>query len=734
MPAGFEKGDLIDDAYEVIERIGEGGFGDVYRVRQLSMSRDVALKILLQEDEEGDDRLAGRFRREVLAVRNLSHPNTVRIFDFSETENGYLYYTMEYLEGDTLTEHIEKQEGGVSPEEARDILVQVLKSLSEAHSRGIVHRDLKPANVMLADVHGETNFVKVLDFGIAKAANTGSSDLPQQNLTSAENIVGTLRYMAPEQAKEDPLGPYTDLYTLGLVGLELLTGEKVFAGLSNVRILKEQLKPEPIDIPQPFAETELGEILAKALAKDVDRRYDSAKEMREDLEALSSEELQAARLEELPVASAPYGESTTGTGSVAETSPSHSGRQPRDSAESLQQTDAAGQGTGSEELRPATGESEGAADSGSGIPSPSELQADADDKTAQLESSGVDSKEIAGVQADTGSEAPPEVPPEVPSDEGGSAEQVMELEADEVEVAEETGSEPIEGGAAIVDEVEGSSPDSAEEILVGGDDFEQEESTGFDDGEFEVDPEPAVVLGLSWSQLAAAGGAVALLGVGVLVVVPWLGSDSDASEAESRVAIGDGADTGAVAAVPDTGSAESPEAGGPGEMVRVVAGGAEAEVYRDGEKLGTTPLDVDATEGRELELRSNGESKEIVVEEGASSPLKVALGGGDPGEEGEADTGVEADAQMVAQEGSESEGAGADEEEETSGGAETTGSGGSRPGTRGSTPSYGSTGNQGPTGSQGGSTGSPASDEPEEDESDQESGSEEESNEVPVFE
>lgn len=281
-----EIGEVIDDTYELVSILGTGGFGAVYRARQINIDRDVALKLLVASGPKFEE-MVKRFRREVMAIRNLTHPNTVRIYDFRDDPEGLLYYTMEALDGKTLKEEV-RERGPISPRRLKHILHQVLKSLSEAHAQNIVHRDLKPANIMLVDMHGETDFVKVLDFGIAKLLH---EDEDIEELTSAGILVGTIRYMAPEQIAGDNLGPHTDLYALGLIAVEMLTGESVFSGTGRWEVLQQQISDEPVRIPQPVLHSPLGAIIERCLQKDPRRRFNGADEVIEALRSVDDSRL-----------------------------------------------------------------------------------------------------------------------------------------------------------------------------------------------------------------------------------------------------------------------------------------------------------------------------------------------------------------------------------------------------------------------------------------------------------
>ncbi len=286
-----EIGDVIDGTYEIQNVLGTGGFGAVYRARQINMDRDVALKLLVASGAKFDE-MVKRFRREVMAIRNLNHPNTIQIYDFRDNPDGLLYYTMEALDGQTLKDAV-RDHGPLSPRRLKHVMRQVLKSLSEAHSYNIVHRDLKPANIMLVDMHGETDFVKVLDFGIAKRLQDEEEegDEKTEDLTSAGILVGTLRYMAPEQITGEDLGPHTDLYALGLIALEMLTGQSVFEGTGRWEVLQQQISEDPVAIPEVILRSEIGPVIRQCLEKRPGPRFSTADEVLRALGAIDDSKL-----------------------------------------------------------------------------------------------------------------------------------------------------------------------------------------------------------------------------------------------------------------------------------------------------------------------------------------------------------------------------------------------------------------------------------------------------------
>lgn len=217
-------GSVIDGRYLVGKRLGAGGMGAVYRARQTDLGRDVAIKVLLDELSPNDT-LTRRFTVEALAVSRLKHPNTIQIYDFGKTAAGRLYIVMELLEGETLNDRILGL-GRLPVRMALRILAHIAAALDEAHGKGIIHRDLKPENIFLVKVGDDPDFVKVLDFGVAKLRD-GAGD-GKGTLTKAGSIFGTPRYMSPEQASARAVDARSDLYSLGIMLFEMLTGRPPF--------------------------------------------------------------------------------------------------------------------------------------------------------------------------------------------------------------------------------------------------------------------------------------------------------------------------------------------------------------------------------------------------------------------------------------------------------------------------------------------------------------------------
>ena len=266
-------GSVIADRYHILKKLGEGGMGTVYLAEHVKMGRKSALKVMNPGMNTDPDAIA-RFNREASNASRLSHPNICGIYDFGETTDGIIYLAMEFIEGSSLTALIEKA-GQLPPSRAASIIHQTADALQVAHDAGIVHRDLKPDNIMVAKNRDGTDLVKVVDFGIAKAS---SSDA--QKVTKTGMVVGTPEYMSPEQLAGDKLDGRSDLYSLGLVAFNCLTGVLPFAAetAQEAMIMRLTDKPRSLadvrpDVSWPAA---LQATLDKALVRDVDERYKSA--------------------------------------------------------------------------------------------------------------------------------------------------------------------------------------------------------------------------------------------------------------------------------------------------------------------------------------------------------------------------------------------------------------------------------------------------------------------------
>ena len=289
---------LVDNRYRVLSRLGSGGMADVYLAEDTHLGRQVALKVLYRRFAQ-DNEFVERFKREAKSAAGLSHGNVVNVYDRGEHDGTY-YIAMEYLPGRTLKQVIGEQ-GPLDQATVIDIGVQVLRAAGFAHGRGVVHRDLKPHNVMLGD--GEN--AKVTDFGIARA---GASEM-----TEAGSIMGTAQYLSPEQAQGNPATAQSDLYSIGIMLYEMLTGRLPFDGESAVAIAVQHLNDEPIPIRslRPDVAPQLEAAVMRALAKDPAARWANADEFIRALEgaraSLATQPLgqDTAAFAPLPVAAPP---------------------------------------------------------------------------------------------------------------------------------------------------------------------------------------------------------------------------------------------------------------------------------------------------------------------------------------------------------------------------------------------------------------------------------------------
>ena len=291
-----EPGDVLAGRFEIVEILGQGGFAAVYRARQLDVGRDVALKILHPHIMEGLAHALERFQREVRVASQLRHPNIISLHEFGVDDQGRLFFTMELLDGQPLGALLKNRELGITyrltPQKAIRIVLQILAALEEAHSKGIVHRDLNTANVFICSYAGNEEFVKVLDFGLAKMVSPESRDLSSTvDLTITGTSIGTPRYMSPEQILNRALDHRSDIYSMGVVLYQMITGVVPFDGENNIEIYNLHLKRRPVPPrrlvrKKPRIPKALQEVVLKALAKTADHRYQSATELRLALEAV----------------------------------------------------------------------------------------------------------------------------------------------------------------------------------------------------------------------------------------------------------------------------------------------------------------------------------------------------------------------------------------------------------------------------------------------------------------
>ena len=283
----------LDGRYHILERIAAGGMGEVFRARDAVLDREVAIKVL-HRSLAGDAGFVERFRREARAAAGISHPNIVNVHDWGAVD-GIYYMVMEYVRGRAVRDLLNAQ-GRLEPAQAADVLRQTLVALDHAHRRGLVHRDVKPENILVTT----DGVVKVADFGLARAYADGRQ-------TQAGTVTGTVQYLAPEQIRGEPADPRSDLYSLGIVGFELLTGRLPFTGETAMAIAYKHLSDR---VPRPSAldgdiPADVDAFVTSATERDRELRPESAAEMRRDLESIARELPSARPLEELVAEATP---------------------------------------------------------------------------------------------------------------------------------------------------------------------------------------------------------------------------------------------------------------------------------------------------------------------------------------------------------------------------------------------------------------------------------------------
>jgi serine/threonine protein kinase len=275
-------GTVLANVYEIHSIIGHGGMGVVYKARHAMMDRIVAIK-MLKAQLITDSMSVKRFQQEVKASSRINHPHVVAVYNFGLTPQGLPYIVMDYLEGNTLANVI-RRDGQIGVERGIKIISQACEGLAYAHKQGVVHRDLKPGNIVLTDYDGDSEFVKVVDFGVAKLMG-GTAD--SQRLTQAGDICGSPVYMSPEQCMGQELDWRSDIYSMGVVIYETLTGGLPLVGTSMVDTMAKQCS----EMPPPFATARpdlyiperIQQVVFKALAKDPKDRHQSMDELREEL-------------------------------------------------------------------------------------------------------------------------------------------------------------------------------------------------------------------------------------------------------------------------------------------------------------------------------------------------------------------------------------------------------------------------------------------------------------------
>ncbi len=276
----------LDGRYRILEKLGEGGMGEVYLVEHLHLGRKEALKIL--RPGLGDTpELVARFRREARAANRVQHPNIIGIYDFGQLPDGRFFLAMEYAGGEAVSDLLARA-GRLSVSRALQLLAQLAAAIDHAHSLGVIHRDLKPSNLVVTQRKGQKEVLKVVDFGIAKIIAPEYTD--SVGATRQGQVYGTPAYMAPELVAGHGADPRIDIYALGCIGFELLVGEPPFVG-SMVSIMNAQIRrapPRPSDRRPGDVADELDELILRCLEKDPDRRFQTGREARKAIMALSA--------------------------------------------------------------------------------------------------------------------------------------------------------------------------------------------------------------------------------------------------------------------------------------------------------------------------------------------------------------------------------------------------------------------------------------------------------------
>lgn len=269
----MEPGDLLQDRYRIEREIGRGEFGVVYLARDEQQAQPVAIKVLLPWAKK-NEQLRHRLKREAKLAGMLHSPHAVRIFELVETAEQDLAIVMEFLEGESLHELLVR-ERRLDPDRVTRLSTQILEALGEAHALGVIHRDVKPGNIVLQRAADGGDNVKVLDFGIAKMGS-GASSSDTAKLTQQGGTLGTPVYMSPEQCRGEELTPASDLYSLGVVLYELLSGRVPFDDENPVRVLMMHNDQPPPPLEARLASSKVGQAVMRALEKDPKRRFASA--------------------------------------------------------------------------------------------------------------------------------------------------------------------------------------------------------------------------------------------------------------------------------------------------------------------------------------------------------------------------------------------------------------------------------------------------------------------------
>ena len=266
-------GQTVAGRYRLLEILGQGGMGYVYRAEHIEIGKACAIKVLAAR-YAWEDEQRKRFLREARAASTIAHENVVDVTDFGGTPNGSVFLAMELLQGEELSDTLQR-EGPLQWRRAKTIILQIIRALHAAHDKGIYHRDVKPENCFRIRRGGNQDFIKVLDFGIAKIL--GNPLNPEQSLSQAGTVFGTPEYMSPEQARGQKVDHRTDIYATGILLYEMMTGQPPFTGGSNLEVLAKQANEAPRPptqvAPQMGIPPEVEALMLQAIAKDPDHRF-----------------------------------------------------------------------------------------------------------------------------------------------------------------------------------------------------------------------------------------------------------------------------------------------------------------------------------------------------------------------------------------------------------------------------------------------------------------------------
>ena len=285
VPEDALEGQVVAVRYRVIRKIGEGGMGAVYLAEHVTIEKKVALKVLLHEFARKQV-IKERFLQEAKAAAKIGHENIVDIIDFGHTPNGTLFFAMEYMEGKDLSDVVQ-MDGALPWSRLKPIMLQICRGMHAAHDKGIIHRDMKPENIFLISRHGQEDFVKILDFGIAKVS---LGDEGGAKLTRTGMVFGTPQYMSPEQAQGKKPDNRVDIYSVGCIMYELLTGQVPFPGDSFMAILTKHISEEPRPMREVYKDAawppSVDLVVAKAMAKNPEHRFQSMADMAKHISRL----------------------------------------------------------------------------------------------------------------------------------------------------------------------------------------------------------------------------------------------------------------------------------------------------------------------------------------------------------------------------------------------------------------------------------------------------------------